>query len=600
MEPKDEVKQRLDVVDIVSEHLPLKPAGSGSFKALCPFHSEKTPSLHVSREKQIWHCFGCNKGGDVFSFLMELEGLSFPEALKQLATKAGVKLPEYRPDKHADEKDELISLHALAGKFYEKVLHEHELGEEARTYLKNRGISVELAKKFRLGFAPDKWEALTTFLQKRGCSDDLLLTSGLSKKSSKGNLIDRFRKRLLVPLCDMNGRILGFTGRLVEPEGEKTGPKYLNSPETRIYHKSDVLFGLDLAKQAIRQDDAVVIMEGNLDVIASHKVSVENVVASSGTAITESQLRQLHKRTKQLLFCLDRDDAGFAAAQRGLRLAQRMGFHVRVIEIPEDLGKDPDDVVQNKPEAWKACVEDAVPVMDFFFNRFVNDLDVSDVASRREFIQRMLSELVYVQDPVERSHWLQKVGDVSRTELSVLEQTLASTKKEDRIAVEESTSAERPSNSVIGPRDKALLWLVGLSLQSPECAKQVVNEVKDEHVEGPYASVYKIWKTLYTANNSPTSAQNTLYSRLRDQLQLNDQAELLSTLDATVLKIEELTQQHDSAQLREELAQQLSVLQSEALRTRQAHLEADIRQAELSGDSERAKELLQAYSELLS
>ncbi|MBU0613695.1 DNA primase, partial [Patescibacteria group bacterium] len=276
MEPKEEIRARIHVDELIGEYLELRPAGHMNFKALCPFHGEKTPSFHVSREKEIWHCFGCHKGGDIFAFIMEIEGVDFAEAMRILAKKAGVEMPEYKPQKDKGERELYIEMHQLAGRFYKKVLESHESAGVARDYLKNRGITSDLVDKFLLGFALESWESLCLFLKQKGYTEKQILGSGLAKiRKSGSGIIDRFRNRIMIPISDTRGNIVGFTGRLLSGEG----PKYLNSPETLIYNKRAILYGLHLAKTAIRQKGSVIIVEGNLDVVASHKAGVENVVA---------------------------------------------------------------------------------------------------------------------------------------------------------------------------------------------------------------------------------------------------------------------------------------------------------------------------------
>ena len=468
MEPKEEIRQRIDVADLIAEYLTLKPAGSGSFKALCPFHNEKSPSFHISRDKQIWHCFGCDKGGDIFAFLMEMDGLSFPEALRFLGKKAGVEV-DLKPSKHQGEYDLLRDLHVQAASFYQTVLHKHELGEQARAYIKKRGIDIDLAKTFEIGYAPDKWDALTVYLGKKGITDEQILKAGLGKRSSKGNVIDRFRNRLLISLHDQQGRVVGFTGRLLGEQGEKTGPKYLNSPETPIYKKSDVLFGYHLAKRSMRQEDAAIVVEGNLDVVASHKAGVMHVVASSGTALTQGQLSLIQKQTNHLLMCFDADNAGFAAAQRGIQLAQTMGFDVDVIAIPPELGKDTDDVVQNDPEAWKALVKKPIPVMQYYINRWSQELDPANPRSKRDFAQKVLTELKFVANVVERQHWLQMVADMTQTDVNVLRSAIQG-RSAAKTATPKGTSPDRKTLTNI---EKSLRFLIGAALHDDTLSQSI-------------------------------------------------------------------------------------------------------------------------------
>ncbi len=351
MDQKEEIKTRVDIAELIGEYLTLKPAGGGSFKALCPFHAEKTPSFHVSKEKQIWHCFGCGEGGDCFSFVMKMDGLDFPEALRVLGKRVGVEVARFDTTA-SNERQRLVELNEFAAACYHKALLDSPNAAEARAYVERRGITPELLEKFRLGFAPDAWDGLSKFLERKGFRLAEAERAGLVQRRRSGQgFLDRFRCRLMVPLRDHHGSVVAFTGRLLPSpltpplaggETREVGPKYLNSPETAVYHKGELLFGLDLAKSEIKEQKAVVIFEGNLDVIASHKAGIENVVASSGTALTQHQLDLLKRFTDTLVFSFDEDAAGFHAARRGIALARERGFQIKVALLPPEAGKDPD------------------------------------------------------------------------------------------------------------------------------------------------------------------------------------------------------------------------------------------------------------------
>ncbi|MFH1711626.1 MAG: DNA primase [Patescibacteria group bacterium] len=603
MEPKDEIKERADIAEVIGEHLQLKPAGSGSFKALCPFHGEKTPSFYVSREKQIWHCFGCDKGGDVFAWLMEMEGLSFPEAMKHLGKKYGVEVPDYTPKNQSNEKDFLLDMHDLAGRYFEKILHDHDEGKIARDYIAARGIDVQLAKKFRLGYAPDRWDALTSFFKSRGFTEDRIIKAGLAKRKSAGNgLIDKFRGRLMVPLCDARGSIVGFTGRLLKEDDAKAGPKYLNSPETPIYHKSEILFGLDLARAAIRQEKSIIIVEGNLDVVASHKAGIENVVASSGTALTELQLRQLKKLSNKIIFSFDADAAGFTAAQRGIKLAQSLGLDVEVISIPKDMGKDPDDVVQKSPENWSKLAKNPVRIMDYYFEKATQSFDVTSVDGKRGYARFITTEISRLQDPVEQEHWLQKLGDIIHVEISVLREVTKKNAQDmpehkNQTSVQTKQATEPKRTSII---DQASAFIVGLVLYNDEYTEDVFAKFDPKQLpEEPWARVYKNALMLYTQFKSSDSTQKTLFSRLCDQFEQSDAAEDVNIIHASVLRAEQIVAELSRDQVRDELNRHVEILARATAEAKRKQLEAAIRQAEQSGDSERLRALIEQYTKLL-
>jgi DNA primase len=602
MEAKDEIKQRLDIADVISGYLTIKPAGSGSFKALCPFHSEKSPSFHISRERQIWHCFGCNQGGDIFSFVRQIEGLDFPEALRLLGTKAGVVVPEFTPNRVSSEDSLLRELNELAGKFFEKILLDHPEGQAARDYLIKRQLSGEPAATFRLGAAPDRWDALVTFLLSRGFSPDKIAKAGLAKPRSTGSgLIDRFRNRLMIPLCDYSGRIVGFTGRYLGEIDEKSGPKYLNSPETAIYHKSDQLYGLHLAKSAIRLQGSVIVMEGNLDVIASHKANVKNCIASSGTALTESQLRQLKKLTSKLVFCFDGDNAGFLAAKRGIHLAQGLDFEVRVIAIPPELGKDPDDVVRQDPDAWVKLSQHPIHIVDYYFREALARFNPSKVEDKRELAKLLTEEIRLLNSPIEREHWLQALADVIHVSLETLRPMAEPTPNKVVVPIAKVGSKTVSTvDTYFGSKiDRASAYIFGVLLVRPELSDDVVARVNVDLLSPNWGSLYKRAVLAYTARQTTDSTPTTFFSRLLAQLASDGSQDEINRLNAVSIWIERLVQGQSPETLRAELSHHIALLDAYSHEQQRQQLESAIRQAEATGETEKLRILLEQYSKLL-
>src|SRR3989344_570416 len=380
------IKDRLDVVDVISGYLKLQKTGI-NFKARCPFHNEKTPSFVVSPERQVWHCFGCSKGGDIFSFIQEIEGVEFIEALRILATKAGIELDVSARGGSAfggkDDKTKLYEVCEAATKFFEKQFSSNT-GKLALDYLKNRGVTDSTIKEFRLGFAPNDWNALGTFLKNCSYSENEIVEAGLAIKrtndqqlttNDKG-IYDRFRSRIMFPISDLNGRIVGFTGRIFEEGSSVVGrkssvdvAKYINTPQTKIYDKGKILYGLNKAKMDIKQTDQCILVEGNMDALMSYQAGVKNVVASSGTALTSSHLILLHRYTTNLGFCFDTDQAGAMATKRGIGLALSQGFNIKVVEINDKECKDPADLVRKNSDSWSKAVGQAKPVMEFYFDK---------------------------------------------------------------------------------------------------------------------------------------------------------------------------------------------------------------------------------------
>ncbi len=596
LDQKDEIKARLDIVDVVSDYIQLKNAGAGSFKACCPFHAEKTPSFYVSKEKQIWHCFGCNKGGDFLSFIMEIEGIDFMQALEIAAKKAGVVLEKREVSVSAQEKDVMYDLNLIAQKLFAKILSEHEKAEEARNYIVRRGIGDNLVSKFGLGFAPQEWHMLTEFLQKRGYNNNLILNSGLAKKTTDGTkLIDRFRDRVMIPIYDASGRVVGFTGRALH-EGEKSGPKYLNSPETLIYNKRAVLYGLHLAKQQVRLKKAIIIVEGNLDVVASHKAGVENVVASSGTALTQDQLLILKKLTNTLIFCFDGDNAGYEAAKRGIDLAQGMNFDVRVIYIPKELGKDPDDVVRNDPQAWVKLTQKPLHIMQYYYDKEFEAADMSDIESKKRVSAFLLSKISLCADVVEREHWLMHLSDRTRIDINELRSELKSSP-----SIAGSSAQEKQvltdKNEKLSKTDKAVEMILGLCLVDSDkyshYFEPVVNaEIAQENLK----NIAKDAVMLYNNHKFIVNAPNTLFSTLRLQYSNAGNVILQDAIDTLVLKTELYLEDTNEKQVREEIDSNTQILLQIPQKQKLLEFERKIRQAEMSGEKDLAQRLSNEYA----
>ncbi len=600
MDAKDEIKARIELADLIGEYVPLKPAGTHAFKAVCPFHNEKTPSFHVSRDKQIWRCFGCGLGGDVFSFIMQMEGVDFPESMRLLAKKAGVEIPRY-DTMEANEKQKLQRVQNFAAAYYHKMLLESPKAAAARTYVERRGITPELIELFQLGFAPDEWDAFVTLAKSRGISDHDLMTAGLTltKKSGAG-LIDRFRHRLMIPLCDIHGSIIGFTARVLNPEDQ---PKYMNSPETPLYKKGAMLFGLNLAKQAIHTEGLIIIVEGNLDVIASHKAGVRHVVASSGTALTEMQIQLLKRFTTNLIFCFDADAAGFKAAQRGIQLAQSLLCNVSVVLIPEDAGKDPDDVVQKDPSLWMRLVHNTVPIMEYYFSHAMRGKDLMNVDDKREVGNFLLPEIARLTDVIEREHWLQKLGTVLHIGTEVLRGGMkrvkgtdgakGSKKTEVKVVVKET----RPTR-----RELTANHVVGLFIEVPELRPVIASRLPPSILAaGPLQDLYRIAHELYTQTQSrpemaaQDSASHVFFEQLRG---LTSNINLLPLLEEIALIGEHAATEVKPSDLRKQLETTLTYLH-QAVRgdERQVLLDA-IRQAEAAGDTARVHELMERFQSL--
>ena len=420
----DEVKQRVDIVDVVSQHASLTKAGR-TFRALCPFHSEKHPSFFVYPEQQSWHCFGaCNTGGDVFSFIMKKQGIDFGEALRLLAQRAGVAIPSrFEPGAESEERQRLYQVNQAAAQYFHNLLLSSPAGEKARSYVTGRGFSLKTVADFQLGFSPDSWDALKQHLMDRGYSQGELLTAGLIIEAEAGKTHDRFRNRLMFPIHDVRGRITGFGARVLHFVKDDSLPKYINSPQTPIFDKSSSLYGINLATAAIRQQDLAVIVEGYMDVITAHQNGFPNVVASMGTSVTEKQVSILKRLTKNMALALDADAAGDEATLRAVGYENTLDAEVKVIILPR--GQDPDDVIKQDAKAWQKLVAEALSIVDYAFNVVTSELDLSKVSDKTLARDRLLPIIRGIKDVVRKAHYLQKLAPLVGVSERNLEADLA-------------------------------------------------------------------------------------------------------------------------------------------------------------------------------
>jgi len=419
------IKDRIDIVQLLQEYLNLKKAGA-NWKANCPFHNEKTPSFMVHPEKQIWHCFGCGKGGDIFAFIQEMEGLDFVEALKLLADRAGVKLTDTRSSElNKNLKIRLIEINSKAASFFHNFLIEMSVARPAYEYLtKKRGLSEETIKNWQIGYVPEQWDLLTQYMLKKGVSIDDLVASGLTIKNNERNSwYDRFRGRLMFPIWDVHGNIVGFTGRILV-EKENSGGKYVNTPQTALYDKSRVIYGLNKAKQEIKTKDLAIMVEGQMDVIACHEAGMKNVIAASGTALTEEQIKLIKRFTNNIAIAFDSDNAGQEAAKRGIDVALSAGLNIKVISIPEGQGKDADECIRKNPKNWRAAVDSAVQIMEWYFNRLFKFINLDDFKAKQEATSIFLSELKKIPYAIERESWIRKLSDKIMVEPAILTEEL--------------------------------------------------------------------------------------------------------------------------------------------------------------------------------
>ncbi len=491
----DEIKARLNIVDIISERIPVKKAGR-NLKALCPFHGEKTPSFVISPDRQTFHCFGCGKGGSVFDFVMLYDHVDFAEALETLADRAGVKL-EHRPTDTPESqlKQKLYEANHLASEYYHYLLTKHKVGDAAREYLKRRGVSDKSIETFSLGYSANDWDGLLTYLHKKGYDDKLLETAGLVIAGNRG-YYDRFRGRVMFTLKDHRGNVVGFAGRVMDPAAKEA--KYINTSETPIYTKSKVLYGLDVTRDSIQKANEAVVMEGELDLISSFQAGIGNVVAIKGSAVTEEHARLLRRYTERLVFALDSDLAGDAAARRGIEIAERSGFDMRVASMPS--GKDPDEAAREDPVALKKAIKTAVPMYDYFLSSAIKRHDVSTSFGKKKISEEMLPVLAKIENPIVQGHYIRAVA----TALAVSDETIQDglvKLRNTKGFVKKEAPADLPGTPSLSRVEKMELYLLALLFQGK--TSQLYAEFLAQYAVADisYAPVQKILELFgeYTA-----------------------------------------------------------------------------------------------------
>ena len=476
-----EVKQRLDIVEFISEYVTLQKAGR-NFKGLCPFHSEKHASFFVFPEQQSWHCFGaCGTGGDIFAFVMRKEAVDFGQALRLLAQRTGVALSAREaPSKAEDEKRErLFQINEAAAEYYYHILSSTKTGAMARSYLAKRNIVPETIKEFRVGFSPDTWETIKNYFLGKGYAERELVEAGLIIEREEGGSYDRFRNRLMFPICDIQGRVTGFGARVLDD----SLPKYINSPQTPIFDKSSSLYGIDKAKSAIRKKDLAIIVEGYMDALTAHQHEWQNVVGSMGTSLTEKQVEAIKRLTKNITLALDADLAGEEATLRGKAILAYSSIEGKVISLPP--GKDPDEVIGEEVALWQKLVEQAMPIMDFAFQSVIGKVDINKAKDKSLAVQKLLPSISEVKDATQRFHYLEKLArelKIGRSELEVALRKLKAPGERPRV----SKSPERPGEQ--SRRARQLIssageeYCLALLLQYPEL-RPLAQELSLEHFE---------------------------------------------------------------------------------------------------------------------
>jgi len=468
--PIEEIKNRLDVVEVISSYIKVQKTGA-NYRAVCPFHSEKKPSFFISPARQIWHCFGCGAGHNMFDFVMKIEGVEFGDALRILAQKAGVELkkPTAQDLAWQSERARLYEICELATKFFEKQLEESKTGGAAKKYLLGRGLKDESIKKWRLGYAPDVWQSLSDFLTSRGYKKGEVEKAGLGLTSEKGSFYDRFRGRIIFPVFDFNSQVVGFGGRVFKEKDNKEIAKYVNTPSTLLYDKSRILYGLDRAKVEIRKKDNCVLVEGYMDCIMAHQAETLNTVATSGTALTPHQLKILKRYTENLTLGFDMDVAGDSATKRGIDLAQIQGFNIKVVRLPE--GKDAAEIISKNPKEWEEALSNTKSIYEFYFESAFSGRDADSPDGKKEISKILLPTIKKIPNQIEKSFWIQKLAKKLKVREEEVREELKKVKLEEEIfGLETEEIINSPQKSRKELLEERLLMMV---IKSPKGAESV-------------------------------------------------------------------------------------------------------------------------------
>jgi DNA primase len=479
----EEIKQRTDIAEVIRQYATLVKSGR-QLKALCPFHSEKTPSFFVYPERQSWHCFGaCGTGGDVISFIMKKEGLDFGDALRLLAERVGLTVPSKFQDTRRDERERLYQANMAAAQYYHNLHLNSPAAQKTKEYVTRRGLTPYTIANFQLGFSPDSWESLKQYLLERSFKEEDLLAAGLIIKGEKGNTLDRFRNRLMFPIWDINGRVTGFGARALDD----THPKYLNSPQTLVFDKSGGLYGINMAKEAIRQQDLNVIVEGYMDVIAAHQHGFKNVVALMGTSVTERQLGILKKLSRNVTLALDSDTAGKEAVLRCVDYENYLETEVKVAILPE--GKDPDDVLREDAAIWQKLIENARPLIDFTIDKVSEQVDISTAKGKSTVTESLLPILIKIKDNIRREHYVNRLSVLTKTDIRTLEAAMVRIKAASATRI--SPKVASSSRQVLS-REEYFLTLI---LQNPALKDQCQDMLPVYFKNSENREIFVSWQT---------------------------------------------------------------------------------------------------------
>lgn len=569
----DRIKERLDIVDVISSYLTMKKAGA-NFKANCPFHHEKSPSFMVSPERQTFKCFGCGQGGDVFTFIEQIEGVDFYNALKILADRAGVELKQKsvqrgQKEYKSDSKTRIFEINDWAKRLYHKILIDHPKAESARKYLEKRKMTKGSIIDFEIGYAPESWDLLIKFLKGKGYTEEEMVQAGVAVRNDRGGAYDRFRGRIMFPINNIMGSTVAFTSRILD--SSKDQAKYLNSAESPIYTKGKILYGLDKAKLHIKEADMAVFVEGNMDVIACHQAGFKNVVATSGTAITEDQLKILNRYGSTIAFCFDSDEAGVTAMKKAITIALRNDIATKVIALPEAF-KDPDEAIEQDPKHWRRAVEAAKPALEYWIDLLVRKNPDLGVLAKKTIAKEILPVIKTIYSDIEKEYYISYLAK----KLSVSEKALISSLDKTKESEDRSGKKDEEISPVKLTIEEKML---GILFRKPEYIK-IIDSSLDDYEDKRLSNFLGMIKSREIVRENIPSDELTILSQL--------EMSILEYLDPT-----------DEEAIKSELSFLAIRSRSEKTESLKNDFAIKIQEAEKAGDIVKLKKLLQEFSNLI-
>jgi len=587
----EEIKNKLDIVEVIGQYVKLQKAGA-NYRGLCPFHKEKTPSFFVSPSRQIWHCFGCNLGGDIFSFIMKIENIEFKEALKILAQKAGVELIYENPQVRS-QKQRMIDINKKAAEFFEQNLWKEKAVID---YLLKRGLKEQIIKEFHLGWASDEWNQLSNFLIKKGFKSNEILASGLAI-SKNTDIYDRFRSRIMFPIEDPSQNIIGFTGRIFQSKVslktirdiEKIG-KYINSPQTLIFDKSKILYGLSQSKNYLRSEGNTILVEGQMDFLAAWQSGIKNIVATSGTALTPYQLKVLKRYNNTLVLGFDMDEAGEKAAERGIELALSKEFNVKILRLPK--GKDIADFLMDKENKTnvKDLINKAEAIMDFYFTRAQNEGDKTNIDGKKAIASYFLPKIKKLNNVLDRSFWINKLSRFINIPSQALEDELNKLQKgSDGLIVDENESLYQfPAVQLQSRIDSIAERIISFLIKMPSLKKEASDY--EEYFPENFQMIFQVIKNISSKKDLSTESLK----------KVNLPEDLINQINQLALRADYETELLEKFQVsvEEEFKKELKELKKEYIKKRLEEIEKEIYIAEKEKDKKILKNLIAKFNEL--